>query len=208
MTFRPMNRVKLPLFTSALVLLASMAPAETAKDTGATPTNACPAFELKDQFGTAHVVKFPSDRPLLLTVANRKGAADVPAWAHPMAKRFGGRLRIEGLADVSAVPRPLHGFVLGKFKKAIAHPAMLDWDGKLCRHFAYVKDEPNVYVISTNGAIRLHLSGATNAAGLQQLTAAIARELPASSAERPLQPAQDAVGLGDAERGDLIRPRL
>lgn len=208
MNSRAMNRLSLPLFTGALVLLASMALAGTGKDADATPTNACPAFELQDQFGTEHVIKFPGDRPLLLTVADRKGAAEVPAWAHPMAERFGDRLRIEGLADVSAVPRPLRGFVLGKFKKAIPHPAMLDWDGKLCRHFAYVKDEPNVYLISTNGAILLHLSGVTNAMGLQQLTAAIARELPAPSAERPLQPAQDAVGLSDTERSNLVRPRL
>ena len=151
--------------------LANNAPAATA------PTNRCVDFELKDQFDQSHSLKFPSAKPIVLTVADKKGSDGVAAWAHPLGVRFDERIKICGLADVSAVPKMLRGYVQGKFKKAFTHPAMLDWDGKICAGFGYEKNQPNIYLIASDGRILLHRSGPVSEAGLKEFGDAIEAEL-------------------------------
>jgi hypothetical protein len=140
-------------------------------------TNHCPAFALKDQYDQSHSVAFPRAKPAVLTVADKKGSESIESWAHPLAVRFGERIDILGLADVSAVPRPLRGMVQGKFKKAIQHPVMLDWDGNLCRSFGYERNKANIYLIAPDGRIQLHLTGEADEAGLQRLGQAVEAEL-------------------------------
>lgn len=143
----------------------------------ATLTNRCPEIELKDQFDTVQAIKFPATRPILLTVADKKGAPGIEGWAHPLGLKFGGRIQISGLADVSAVPRPLRGFVQGKFKKAISYPTMLDWEGKICAGFKYEKNQPNIFLVARDGRILKHYSGVVDPAHLAELTHAIQAEL-------------------------------
>lgn len=133
-------------------------------------TNTCPAFTLRDQFDTNHEFKFPSTKPIVLAVADKKGSDEIEAWAHPLAVRFGDRITIPGLADVSAVPRPLRGYVQSRFKKAITHPVMLDWDGDIASRFKYTKGQANVYLIAPDGRILHRVSGKATEAKLKLLS--------------------------------------
>jgi hypothetical protein len=140
-------------------------------------TNRCAGISLTDQFDQPHTLKFPAAKPILLTVADKKGSEGIAAWAHPLAARFGEQIEIAGIADVSAVPKPLRSFVRGKFKKAIRYPIMLDWEGDVCARFAYARGKPNVFLIARDGRILLHISGEAGEARQKELTDAIEAEL-------------------------------
>jgi hypothetical protein len=153
--------------------------------TNATPaslTNRCAEFELRDQFDKQQAIKFPAAKPILLIVADKKGSEGIEGWAQPLGVRFGERIRISGLADVSAVPQPIRGFVQGRFKKAIAYPTMLDWEGKICAGFKYEKGRPNIYLISRDGRFLEHYSGGVDEKRLKQLITAMQTELDSPSA--------------------------
>jgi hypothetical protein len=145
-------------------------------------TNLCPAFTLRDQFEATHSFTFPRLKPAVLGVADKKGSDQIEGWTHPLAERFGERIDIPGLADVSAVPRPLRGVVQSRFKKAIAHPVMLDWDGKVAGAFKYQKGQANVYLIAPDGRVLHHVAGPASAEKLAALSARIEALLSDSSA--------------------------
>lgn len=132
-------------------------------------TNQCAEFSLSDQFDQQHTFKFPQLKPIVLAVADKQGSAEIESWTHPLAERFGNRIDLPGLADVSAVPRPLRGYVQGKFKQAIKHPVMLDWEGKVASGFHYTKGQANVYLIAPDGRVLHHLTGRADAAKLRDL---------------------------------------
>ena len=155
--------------TAAGTAVESTSPASAAT----TETNRCAQFTLQDQFEKTHQFTFPQAKPVVLTVADKKGSEDVKAWARPLAEKFGDQIIIAGLADVSSVPGPLRGLVRSKFKKAISYPVMLDWDGGSARGFHYAKGRANVYVISRDGRVLHHLSGKADEAQLAKLTAVI-----------------------------------
>lgn len=128
---------------------------------------------MQDQFGTVHEFKFPRVKPTVLTVADKKGSADIKDWAHPLAEKFGDKIEIAGLADVSAVPSPLRGMVKAKFKKAIQYPVMLDWKGTITSSFRYTKGEANVYLIAPDGRLIQHIAGKADVGRLKVLCSSV-----------------------------------
>ena len=99
---------------------------------GGAQTNCLPAlapFELRDQYNCPHRIFFPAAGVTLLTVADRKGSEQIDGWIGPLKEHYGGRIAIEGIADMSAVPCLLRSMVREQFKKCRAYPVMLDWEG-------------------------------------------------------------------------------
>jgi hypothetical protein len=172
-----MNRLVSFLVACACVCFAHAENQCTNAASPAVTTNRCAEFELKDQFDQVHAIKFPSAKPILLTVADKKGSEGIAGWAHPVGVKFGERIQIAGLADVSAVPRPLRGFVQGKFKKAITYPTMLDWEGKISAGFKYEKNRPNIYLVARDGRVLRFFSGEADPRRLEELMAALQAEL-------------------------------
>jgi cytochrome oxidase Cu insertion factor (SCO1/SenC/PrrC family) len=157
-----------------VLLAAALADAsETNAPIPATTVAVCPEFTLLDQFGTRHEFKFPRTKPTVLAVADKKGSEQIEGWAHPLAEQFGEQIDIPGLADVSAVPRPLRGMVQSKFKKAMTQPVMLDWEGRISSGFKYTKGQANVYLIAPDGRVLHHLAGKAEAGKLADLAARI-----------------------------------
>ena len=149
-----------------------------------TTTNRCAESTLNDQFLKSHELKFPREKPTVLTVADRKGSEDIVGWAHPLAEKFGDKIIVDGLADVSSVPGPLRSMVQSKFKKAIQYPVMLDWEGDATRSFNYTKGKANVYLLSTDGRILHHLAGKADDEKLKTLEETIEREIKPSTQEK------------------------
>jgi hypothetical protein len=143
-----------------------------------SPAPALAPFELRDQYETPHRISFPAIHVTLMTVADRKGSGQIDGWIGPIKERYGDRIAIEGVADMSSVPAPLRSFVRERFKKSRAYPVMLDWDGPVVRSFGYHKDEANLFVIDRQGRIKFHVFGATNPVALRQVFAAIDLALP------------------------------
>src|SRR5262245_55572096 len=91
-----------------------------------SPTNAPACIELADQFEQLQKLAFPNTNVTVLLLADRKGSAQIPGWVEPVSKRFGKRVEVRGIADVSAVPRLLRGSVRLTFRKDFTYPVMMD----------------------------------------------------------------------------------
>jgi hypothetical protein len=141
------------------------------------------SFKLRDQYGAEHHIEFPREKICYLTVADRKGSKELDAWIEPVAKQYGDRVDVIGVADVSGVPRPLQGMVRDHFKKSVAHPVMLDWTGEVVRGVGMLARNANVYVVSPDGAVALHQSGPADKEKLQRVMNTLSEKLEASGSE-------------------------
>lgn len=159
------------------------APAATASN--ATAVARIQGFSLADQYERMHHLTFPGPKPTLLTVADRKGSAQVSAWVQPVREWFGDRVSFVGLADVSKVPGVLRGRVRKSFREQLSHPVMLDWQGIHCRALACERDRVNVLLLSTRGEVLLRLSGPANPSDLGRVRQAIETALGLNNGEEP-----------------------
>lgn len=155
-------RIFLTTLLCGLALSALAAPT-------AIPTNAPARIELNDQFDVPQTLTFPTTNITLLTIADHKGSGQIAGWIAPVKQRFGARLDIRGIADMSPVPRLLRGMIRKQFQKAQSYPVMLDWSGEVVKAFTYVPDRVNVLVMDGSGRILTRLTGAANEAALLEL---------------------------------------
>jgi hypothetical protein len=140
-------------------------------------TNAPARIELPDQFEQTQRLAFPNTNITVLTLADRKGSEQISGWVEPVAKRFGKRVDVQGIADVSAVPRLLRGTVRAGFRRDMPHPVMLDWSGTTIQKFAPKADVTTVLLIDGTGRILRQFEGAATAKQIEELIAMIEKML-------------------------------
>ena len=166
-----------PIFPMLLLMLAWYASAAPLSETAVIPTHAPAVLVLHDQFDKPQTLAFPTTNITFLTIADKTGSKQIAGWVAPLKQRFGKRIDIRGLADVSTVPRPLRGMVRMKFRKFQTYPVMMDWSGEAVKAFTYVPDKANVLVLDGRGQILKRISGEANPKAVQDLCAAIDRAL-------------------------------
>lgn len=130
----------------------------------------CSGFVLPDQFGTNHSVDFPQLQPMILIIADRKGSEQIDAWVTAMKARYGGRLKIIGVADVGGAPGWVQGLIRKKFRKQYTYPILLDGLGKLPASLHCQKDVANVYLLDADGRVLATERGECGEASLQRLS--------------------------------------
>ncbi len=143
-----------------------------------TPTNAPACIELPDQFEQPQKLSFPNTNITVLTLADRKGSEQIAGWVEPVAKRFGTRVAVRGIADVSAVPRLLRGTVRSAFRKEQSYPVMMDWSGKEVAKFAPKENVTTVLLIDGRGKILRRYEGVARQAEVEELCKLIQELLP------------------------------
>ena len=163
-----------PLLCLGFALIADAAPAVRSVSSA---TNAPSSIELRDQFESLHKLSFPTTNLTLLTIADHKGSEQVANWVAPVHARYGRRVIIHGIADVSAVPAWLRGVVRKKFRQRQSYPVMLDWSGDTVKAFASAQDCVNVFVVDDGGRILKRFTGAAKPDALAELYATIDRAL-------------------------------
>jgi len=161
------------LVTSGLFLGHSVVAGEFASFS----TNAPACLELRDQFDRPQKLSFPTTNLTLLTIADKKGSKQIAGWVVPVEQRFGGRIVIRGIADVSSVPGPLRGIVRKKFQKLQAYPVMMDWSGVAVKAFVYVPGKADILVLDSRGRILRRVTGEANDRAVQDLCGSIEHAL-------------------------------
>jgi len=156
-----------------VVTLATGVGAAPKAESSVKPTNAPSSIELHDQFGAPQKLSFPAANVTLLTIADKKGSEQISGWIAPLKQRFGKRIDIRGLADVSTVPRPLRGIIRRKFQKLQTYPVMMDWWGEAVKAFTTVPNNANVLVLDRRGHILKRISGEANPKAIEDMCAAI-----------------------------------
>ncbi|MCL4693424.1 MAG: hypothetical protein KJ060_13060 [Candidatus Hydrogenedentes bacterium] len=134
-------------------------------------------FTLEDQFGASHTYSFPRTRVSVLLLADKEGSKQVESWVVPLHERYGGRVDIHGVAELSAVPELMRGIVRFFFKRNSERPIMMDWEGAVTESFDSEPGLVNVYVVDTLGRIVCERSGEATLDTLADITATVDRLL-------------------------------
>jgi hypothetical protein len=130
-------------------------------------------FELTDQEAKKRIYRFPKTKVTVMTVADRKGADQLAPWIQPVYDRYQNQIDIDGIADVSMIPKLFQPILREAFKKRLEYSVMLDWGGSVVKQFAYKKNVANIYVIDRGGRIVQRLTGAVRNEALRALFRAI-----------------------------------
>jgi hypothetical protein len=130
-------------------------------------------FELTDQEAKKRTYRFPKTKVTVMTVADRKGANQLAPWIQRVYDRYQNQIDIDGVADVSMIPKLFQPILREAFKKRLEYSVMLDWDGSVVKQFAYKKNVANIYVIDRGGRIVQRIMGAISNEALRTLFRAI-----------------------------------
>ena len=135
----------------------------------ASPPRQLSDFALSDQNSVFRRYSFPKLKVTAMTVADRAGSEQLEPWIRSLYERYGSRIDIDGVADVSRVPKPLHGVVRALFRKRLTYSVMLDWHGSFVKRLEYEPGVANIYVIDRRGTILKQITGPMNAISGQEL---------------------------------------
>ncbi len=157
--------MKLPL----LALLALHTAALTA------PVVKLADFELTDQDSKPRSFRFPKAKVTVMTVADHKGSEQLASWIQRIRDRYETRIDIDGIADVSIIPKAFQNMFRSAFRKKLTYSVMLDWNGDVVKQFGYKKGVANIYLIDRGGRIVKQVSGPASDAGAEELFGEIDR---------------------------------
>lgn len=146
---------------------------DSAGESTGLATHAPACLELRDQFESPQRLVFPTTNITLLTIADKRGSAQVDGWIAALKPRCDERIAIRGLADVGGAPGFLQGRIRKGFHESRKYPVMLDWSGKVCAQFGYEKGKANILVIDRNGRIQARFTGVATAAAVAEAGAVL-----------------------------------
>jgi hypothetical protein len=139
--------------------------------------NRLKTFEMPDQHEARHVVAFPRERLLLLTVADRDGSEQVHDWVRPIHREYGSRLEILGVAHLGPMPRLFRGRIQRELRRAYEHPLLLDWTGDVTGSLGARPELANIFLVDTDGGVLHHGCGPATDSTLARLREAIEKAL-------------------------------
>jgi len=128
-----------------------------------------PEFVLQDQYNQTHHYRFPQATLSILLLADYAGSAQLEDWIRPLYARYQNTICIYGVAELSLVPRLLHGVVRTFLRERLQYPVLLDWQGRVSRRYAYQSGQTNLFVIDAQGHIVFKVIGAADARKLHQV---------------------------------------
>ena len=149
----------------ALALLALLALHTAAL---AAPLEKLTDFALTDQEAKPRSYHFPKTKVTVMTVADHKGSEQLASWIQPIRERYEKRIDIDGVADVSVIPKAFQNMFRNAFRKKLTYSVMLDWEGSVVKQFGYKKGVANIYLIDCAGRIVKQMNGAVSDAGAQE----------------------------------------
>ena len=147
----------------------------------ASPLQKLGDFELTDQNAMTRSYRFPKAKITAMTVADHKGSDQLAPWIQKLYDRYERRIDIDGVADVSMIPKPFHGMICKVFRKRVTHSVMLDWGGAVVKRFGYAKGVANIYVIDRRGWILKQVTGPVSDDTEEELFREIDRALTVAS---------------------------
>ena len=152
----------------ALVALLALAAGAVA-----SPLQELGDFDLTDQNARTRAYRFPKAKVTAMTVADHQGSDQLAPWIQKLYDRYENRIDIDGVADVSMIPKPFRGVICEVFRKRLAYSVMLDWGGAVVKRLGYEKGVANIYVIDRRGFILKQITGPVNDDAEQELFQAI-----------------------------------
>ena len=172
------------LAAAAWAAAAAPAPGRDGSEAGDGAARAAAAFELQDQFGASHAVRFPRAAVSVVMLADREGSEQLEAWIRPLCTRYpNGGVDLLGVARLDAVPRALRPLVRALFRRNSAYPVMMDWTGDVTEAYDGAEGRATLVVIDRAGRIQHRVDGPANERALEDCCRRIDDLLVAPAAE-------------------------
>jgi len=125
-------------------------------------------FTLQDQYERTVSLKQYEGRVVVMIASDKEGSSQNAEWKKAIRTKYGDRIAVQGLADVSSVPFFLKGKIRSDFKKDPEN-ILLDWKGEAFRSYGLAKGASNVILIDKDGMIRHRSSGPASPEAVQEL---------------------------------------
>lgn len=151
----------------------------------AAPVERLANFSLTDQEANPRNYHFPKAKVTVLTIADHRGSDQLAPWIQRIYDRYQKRIDIDGVADVSMIPKPFHNMLREAFRKRLTYSVMLDWGGSVVKQLGYQKGVANIYVIDRTGRIVVRSTGPVTDAAMRELGMAIDRAIAAKPTKQP-----------------------
>ncbi len=164
-----------PILALAVTLLARSS--ACAGEPRPLATNAPARIELQDQYEATQKLSFPAAKPILLTIADKKGSEQVATWMLALGPRYAERITICGMADLGGAPGFVHGRIRKAFRESQKYPVMLDWSGKVCAQIGYQAGVANLLLIGRDGVIHARFTGVATPAAIDAANATLENAL-------------------------------
>lgn len=133
-----------------------------------------PKIALNDQFDRLHRHQGPFPRPLIVVIADRRGASQIEGWVSKLYQSHGTTADIVGVADLRGVPPFMQDTLRKAFRKQCAdYPILLDWEGQTTSAVSRGQSGIDIFAVSPGGEIVATVSGCLTAAKLQRLDASL-----------------------------------
>jgi hypothetical protein len=78
-------------------------------------------FEITDQEANKRTYRFPKTKVTVMTIADQKGGDQLAPWIQRVYDRFLNQIDIDGVADVSMIPKLFQPILREAFKKRLAY---------------------------------------------------------------------------------------
>ena len=160
---------------------------------GSTDQDEPVSFALKDQFNKEMKLEPVFTKPIVVTVADRIGAEQLPDWIPPLSKEFGESIQFFAVADLRSVPRLMKGMVRRGFKKQFDYGVAMDWDGAAADQMNITADQANLLVLDTNGKMTFSIHGAATEENLAKLKREVRATVEAGKRPDPSQLQQSSL---------------
>jgi len=155
-------------------------PRTTAGPIVETPRAPAPAFSLYDQENRPVSREDIRGKAAAIIAANDSHGREMPAWEEPLSARFGERIAIVRLMDLSGLPRLARSFAQARIKQEMKGDSLaLDWDGKVFKDFGFDPNRVNVAIVDRNGIVLVRVAGVPDEAARRRVFAAVESALAA-----------------------------
>lgn len=133
-------------------------------------------WNLRDQFSTEHQGVFPSQKPVIFVVGDRKSSSQIEPWMRYIAPRLGESAAIIGVADLRGMPHLFEGMVrLGLRSGVPKWPVLMDLDGTIAAPLGVSSGVLRIVVLDRFGGLVMLRDGAFSDALAEEIVGAVKR---------------------------------
>ncbi len=152
-----------PLFAGALLLLF-------VATTGMTSIGSkIPAFTLEDQNERSWERDDFNKKPVLYVLCDLDAYDYVDNWTKELVPKYKNTIHFVPVADVSAVPGLMKGYIRGRFEGEFTYPVLMDWDGILVEALGMKAGYPTLVITKADGTMTYHAWGKGSAGQIERL---------------------------------------
>ena len=133
-------------------------------------------FTLEDQEGRVHSFTGECRTPVVLIVGASSAAGTNTEWDHALTARYGARIAIFRIVDLSAVVRLFESIAKSRIRDGADPPGvpiLLDWDGAVASQCGLDTRETTLLVAGPRGRVSASFRGAPDDRSLEQAASAI-----------------------------------